>query len=209
MDEISETIMSNDDHEEPSNDDIDKEAKQDAAEENEKQANVIEMLKHGSENESKFWDVTFDGEDPGVADDFVLNFVDCSFLVGEPLLKNDFLDDMILLVKKHDHYNIIGNIKEIVDDAGINQTDKNIYAILGILKNGLRVGFLIGNLVENGQDLWHIAAIWPDEFADQVRLNQDAFQNALFMFLDKPEDFARVDIIVPITKKASRVNFSI
>ena len=162
-----------------------------------------------SDDDANFWDVTFDGEDPGLSDDFVLNFVDCSFIVGEPLLKNDFLDDLILLVKKHEHYNIIGNIKEIIDDAGENQTDKNIYAILGILKNGLRIGFLIGNLIENGQDLWHIAAIWPDEFADEVRKNQDAFQNALFMFIDKPEEFTRVDIIVPITKKVARANLTI
>jgi hypothetical protein len=77
-----------------------------------------------SADEFSYWDVTFDGEDPGIADDFVLNFVDCSFLVGEPLLKNDFLDDMVMLMKKHDHYNIIGNIKEIIDDAGDIQTDK-------------------------------------------------------------------------------------
>jgi hypothetical protein len=143
-----------------------------------------------------YWDVTFDGEDSGVADDFVLNFVDCSFLVGEPLLKNDFLDDMVLLVKKHEHYNIIGNIKEIVDDAGDVQTDKNIYAMLGILKNGIRVGFLIGNLIENGQDFWHVAAVWPEEFAAKVRENQAIFQNALFLF-------------VPITKKSAHHNFSI
>ncbi|HME52386.1 MAG TPA: hypothetical protein VKM55_09230 [Candidatus Lokiarchaeia archaeon] len=202
--------MSDDNHDELNHDSIEKESRTNAGDEKFKQKSFDEELSHDFINgEEKYWDVTFDGEDPGVADDFVLNFVDCSFLVGEPLLKNDFLDDMILLVKKHDHYNIIGNIKEIVDDSGAIQTDKNIYAILGILKNGLRIGFLIGNLIENGQDLWHIAAIWPDEFADQVKINQDVFQNALFMFLDKPEDFARVDIIVPITKKMGRVNFSI
>ena len=162
-----------------------------------------------SDDEFSYWDVTFDGEDPGVADDFVLNFVDCSFLVGEPLLKNDFLDDMILHVKKHDNYNIIGNIKEIIDDAGENQTDKNIYAMLGILKNGLRVGFLIGNLIENGRDFWHVAAIWPDEFAAKVIESQEVFQNALFLFVDQPEAWSRVDLIVPITKKASHVDFSI
>jgi hypothetical protein len=159
--------------------------------------------------ENAYWDVTFDGEDSGAADDFVLNFVDCSFLVGEPLLKNDFLDDMVLLVKKHGHYNIIGNIKEIIDDAGEIQTDKNIYAMLGILKNGLRVGFLLGNLIENGQDFWHVAAVWPDEFADKVRENQEVFQNALFLFISDPDVWSRVDLIVPLTKKSQHHNFSI
>ncbi len=156
-----------------------------------------------------YWDVTFDGEDAGLADDFVLNFVDCSFLVGEPLLKNDFLDDMVMLVKKHDHYNIIGNIKEIIDDAGDIQTDKNIYAMLGILKNGLRVGFLLGNLIENGKDFWHVGAIWPEEFARKVKNNQAVFQNALFLFIDDPNVWSRVDIIVPLTKKSQHHNFSI
>jgi hypothetical protein len=160
-------------------------------------------------DEFSYWDVTFDGEDPGLSDDFVLNFVDSSFLVGEPLLKNNFLDDIIILVKKHDHYNIIGNIKEIIDDAGEIQTDKNIYAILGILKNGLRVGFLLGNLIENGQDFWHVAAIWPEEFAEKVIEDQAVFQNALMLFIDKPEIWTRVDVIVPITKKTHQHNFSI
>ncbi|NMC04253.1 MAG: hypothetical protein GYA24_03530 [Candidatus Lokiarchaeota archaeon] len=159
--------------------------------------------------EFTYWDVTFDGEDPGLADDFVLNFVDCSFLVGEPLLKNDFLDDVVMLVKKHDHYNIIGNIKEIVDDAGEIQTDKNIYALLGILKNGLRVGFLLGNLIENGKDFWHVAAIWPEEFAQKVRGNQNVFQNALFLFIDNPDAWSRVDLIVPLTKKSQRIDYNI
>ncbi len=161
------------------------------------------------DDEFSYWDVTFDGEDPGVADDFVLNFVDCSFLVGEPLLKNDYLDDMVLLVKKHSHYNIIGNIKEIIDDAGDIQTDKNIYAMLGILKNGLRVGFLLGNLIENGQDFWHVAAVWPEEFAVKVKENQAVFQNALFLLIDDPNAWSRVDLIVPLTKKSAHHNFSI
>nr|MDO8114668.1 hypothetical protein [Candidatus Sigynarchaeota archaeon] len=181
-----------------------------------KKKEEIEELKDAEDEEEEdrdkefmYWDVTFDGEDPGVADDFVLNFIDCSFLVGEPLLRNDFLDDLILHVKKHDNYNVIGNIKEVIDDAGENQTDKNIYAMLGILKNGLRVGFLLGNLIENGHDLWHIAAVWPEEFAMKVRQNQEVFQNALYMFIDKPEEWSRVDLIVPISKKSSSVNFSI
>jgi len=160
-------------------------------------------------DEFAYWDITFDGEDPGMSDDFVLNFVDCSFLVGEPLLKSDYLDDMVLLVKKHEHYNIIGNIKEIVDDAGDVQTDKNIYAILGIAKNGLRVGFLLGNLIENGQDFWHVAAVWPEEFAEKVKQNPAVFQNALFLFIDDPDAWSRVDLIVPITKKNQHHNFSI
>ncbi len=153
-----------------------------------------------SDEEFSYWDVTFDGENPGVADDFVLNFVDCSFLVGEPLLKNDYLDDMVMLVKKHEHYNIIGNIKEIIDDAGDIQTDKNIYAMLGIL---------LGNLIENGQDFWHVAAVWPEEFALKVKENQAVFQNALFLLIDNPDAWTRVDLIVPLTKKSQRHNFSI
>lgn len=202
--------MSNNDQEESKHDVIDEELKHEVDKERATQVSRYKepMQDHAGE-ETRFWDVTFEGEDPGLADDFVLNFVDCSFLVGEPLLKNEFLDEMVILVKKYDHYNIIGNIKEVIDDAGANQTDKNIYAILGILKNGLRIGFLIGNLIENGQDLWHIAAIWPEEFADRVKINQDVFQNALFMFIDKPEEFSRVDIIVPISKKMTRANFSI
>ncbi len=157
-------------------------------------------------NEFSYWDVTFDGEDPGAADDFVLNFVDCSFLVGEPLLKNEFIDDLILLVKKEDNYNVIGNIKEIVDDTGSDQSDKNIYAMLGIMKNGLRVGFLLGNLIEDGKDFWHVAAIWPDEFATSVIENQDVFQNALFAFIARPGDWSRVDVIIPINKKTRHID---
>lgn len=149
-----------------------------------------------------YWDVTFDGNTPGVADDFTLHFVDCSNIVGEPLLKNMFLDDLIGFMKNKGvtHYTINGNIKHILDDNGEDQSDKNIYALLGILKNGLRVGFLLGNIIEDGEDFWHVAAVWPEEFARSVLDDQKSFHNALFLFIDDPGAWLRVDLIVPIEK---------
>ena len=150
---------------------------------------------------NSFWHIIFDGEDPGSSDDFSLEFMDCSFLVGEPLLKNDYLQDLISLVKKHDHYNIIGNIKKITDDLGEDQTDKNIYALLGIMKNGLRVGFLLGNVIDGELNYWHVAALWPEEFALNVIADQELFKLALLTFVEKPDEWARVDLIIPIAKK--------
>ncbi|MHA1998177.1 MAG: hypothetical protein ACTSU9_08670 [Promethearchaeota archaeon] len=147
------------------------------------------------------WNVVFDGEDPGPSDDFSLKFIDCSTLVGEPLLNNLFIDDLIMLIKKEDHYNVIGNIKMIIDDGGADQSDKNIYALLGIMKNGLKLGFLLGNVIENESDLWHVAAIWPDEYAIQVLDDQNLFMKGLLLIIDKPEEWLRVDLITPLTKK--------
>ncbi|MFX0100160.1 MAG: hypothetical protein ACFFCS_11315 [Candidatus Hodarchaeota archaeon] len=151
--------------------------------------------------DQSYWHIIFDGEDPGPSDDFALEFMDCSFLVGEPLLKNDFLEDLISLVKKHEQYNIIGNIKKINDDLGENQTDKNIYALLGIMNNGLRIGFLLGNVIDGEINYWHVAALWPEEFALNVIKDQDLFKLALMSFLEKPDEWARVDLIIPISKK--------
>lgn len=159
--------------------------------------------------ELEYWHVVFDGEDPGPSDDFMLNFVDCSDLVGEPLLNNNFIDDLILHIKKHEHYNIIGNIKNISDDNDEDQSDKNIYALLGILKNGLKVGFLLGNIILEEKDLWHVAAIWPTDFALEVIKDQSVFQNALLLVIDDPDQWIRVDLITPITKKASTSNITI
>jgi hypothetical protein len=162
------------------------------------------------EEEFAIWDVTFEGEKPGTADDFVLSFVDSSFLVGEPLLTNQFVDDLVLITKQTDHYNIIGNIKEIIDDEGVNQSDKNIYAILGILNNGLRIGFLIGNVIENSQDFWHVAAVWPEGLARKVLENPEVFRTALLLLVDQPETWARVDIIIPISgMHSSHINLTI
>ena len=160
--------------------------------------------------EFAYWDVTFEGEHPGAADDFVLSFIDSSFLVGEPLLTNQFIEDLVLITKQNDHYNIIGNIKEIIDDEGIDQSDKNIYAVLGILKNGLRIGFLIGNVVESSQDFWHIAAVWPEALAKKVLENPEVFKTALLLLVDQPEEWVRVDIIIPISgMHMSHINLTI
>lgn len=152
-------------------------------------------------SEHGFWSIIFDGEDPGPSDDFALEFMDCSFLVGEPLLKNDFLEDLILLVKEQDQYNIIGNIKKINDDLGEDQTDKNIYALLGIMNNGLRLGFLLGNVIDGETNYWHVAALWPENFALNVIKDQAIFKSALLSFVKKPDEWARVDLIIPISKK--------
>ncbi|MHA1848976.1 MAG: hypothetical protein ACTSYS_09655 [Promethearchaeota archaeon] len=156
-----------------------------------------------------YWDVIFDGGDPGPSDDFSLKFVDGSALIGEPLLKNEFLDDLIFLIKKYDHYNVIGNIKKIIDDAGDDQSDKNIYALLGILKNELKVGFLLGNVTENELDFWHVAAVWPEDFAVEIVKNQEIFKNALLLILDKPDEWSRVDLITPVYKKTRTSNITI
>lgn len=170
------------------------------------------MSKDSETDEFAWWDVTFEGESPGSADDFVLSFVDSSFLVGEPLLTNEFIDDLVLITKQTDHYNIIGNIKEIIDDEGVNQSDKNICAILGILRNGLRIGFLIGNVIVDNQDFWHIAAVWPEGLARKVVENPEVFKTALLLLVDQPEEWARVDIIIPLTGNGMRgthINLSI
>jgi len=152
-------------------------------------------------SEHSYWNIIFDGEDPGPSDDFALEFMDCSFLVGEPLLKNEYLEDLISLVKKNEQYNIIGNIKKIHDDLGEDQTDKNIYALLGIMNNGLRIGFLLGNVIDGDINYWHVAALWPEEFALNVMDDQEIFKNALMAFVEKPDEWSRVDLIIPISKK--------
>lgn len=156
-----------------------------------------------------YWNIIFDGEDPGPSDDFSLKFVDCSSIVGEPLLKHSFMDDLILHIKRHQHYNVIGNIKKIIDDGGDDQSDRNIYALLGILKNGLRLGFLLGNVMENEMDLWHVAAVWPDEFALQVLKDQEIFRKGLLLIIDQPSTWARIDLITPLTKKTRTSHITI
>ncbi|MGQ4891646.1 MAG: hypothetical protein ACP6IP_04055 [Candidatus Njordarchaeia archaeon] len=147
---------------------------------------------------SKIWKVTFEGEDPGPADDFNLDFIDMNETIGSYLaLKKEALDILEKLMKEKENYNVIGNIKDVSIPIPENIPIGAFFALLGIDKEELRFGFLL----LMGKDELLLVGIWPEPFVDAVKENTNIMNAVVGSMLEQPENWRRVDLILPIEEK--------
>lgn len=146
------------------------------------------------------WEVKFDGADPGPSDDFVLKFMRIEDVLNEEdrfTLVDKYVADIVGLVKSNDHYNVIGNLKEIVSPTGEDLTRRKIWAFMGVhtgTGNELKIGSL---LAQYKDDSWGILGLWPDPFAAAVKEDITILKGLLMAFIEKPGDWERVDIVQP------------
>mgnify|MGYP000073557020 CR=1 FL=1 len=141
------------------------------------------------------WRVTFEGEEPGSADDFVLTFIDIRDIIGSYIgVKEKVMQILAELIEKHDNYHAIGNIKDIGVPEGEEIELESTWALLGIDKNELRFGFLF---ITTEQGIMLIG-IWPGAYAEAVRENDRLLGGVIAAMLDRPDNWRRVDVILPI-----------
>jgi len=141
------------------------------------------------------WCVTFEGEEPGLADDFVLTFIDIRDIIGGYIgVKEKVMQILAELIEKHDNYHAIGNIKDIGVPEGEEIELESTWALLGIDKNELRFGCLF---ITTEQGIVLIG-IWPRAYAEAVRENDRLLGGVIAAMLDRPDNWRRVDVILPI-----------
>ncbi|MCD6515721.1 MAG: hypothetical protein J7L07_12415 [Candidatus Odinarchaeota archaeon] len=144
---------------------------------------------------SRIWKVVFEGEEPGVADDFELSFVDVRDVIGRFLgVKREAMNKITENIKNEEKYSAIGNIKEVVSPEGEELSLGGFIALLGIDKNDLKFGFLFA-FIENEAML---IAIWPEPFADAIKENENILGGVIYYMVEKPDNWKRVDLILPI-----------
>ncbi len=141
------------------------------------------------------WHVTFEGEEPGTADDFILTFTDMKEVVGNYLgLKEVVMKTLANLIKAHQNYSAIGNIKEIQPPPGEQVNIRGVWALLGIDKEGLRFGFLFVAMREGSI----LVGVWPKPYAEAVKQNERLLGGVINSMLRDPDNWRRVDVILPL-----------
>jgi len=147
---------------------------------------------------TRTWRVIFEGEEAGAADDFELDFYDIRDILNKDFigLKKEAIDIIKGKIKTEENYHAIGNIKEIIGPEGEDIVEERFLALLGIDKNELRFGFLFA-FVEEGILL---VAVWPKVYADAVRDNERLLSGVIYYMVERPDNWRRVDMVLPISK---------
>lgn len=147
-----------------------------------------------------YWQVTFDGADPGPSDDFIINFVKIDDILPESerfTLVDKFVSDLVTHAESKSHYNVIGNLKDIKSPTGEDFSKRKIWAFLGVhtgTGTTLKVGCL---LAQYQDDSWGILGLWPDPFSGAVKDDPNILKGFLMAFVESPDDWERVDIVQP------------
>ena len=146
----------------------------------------------------RVWKIIFEGESPGIADDFELDFQDIrDILKGEFIgLKPEVLDIIKEKISSEENYHATGNIKEIISPEGEEISKDQFIALLGIDKKGLKFGFLLAFTSEGIL----VVAVWPKGYADAIKSNEKLLGGVIYYLVDRPANWERVDVILPIKK---------
>ena len=141
------------------------------------------------------WKVTFEGEEPGTADDFILSFTDMRDVVGNFwALKEKVIELLAELVDRHENYHAIGNIKDVAT-PGEEEVDVGaVWALLGIDKDDLRFGFLLVAIKEGTL----LVGLWPEPYAEAAKENSRLIGGVIAAMLERPDNWKRVDVVLPI-----------
>lgn len=143
---------------------------------------------------AKNWVVTFEGEKPGPADDFSLEFIDTREALGSYIeFKPIFMEKIVELVNNEKHYNPIKNIKKIESPEIAELDIKNFWVILGTDNEGRKIGLLLANLEEEKQLL---CGIWPPPFVEAIKENREIFDAFIGALIEKPEFWREVWAVI-------------
>ena len=154
----------------------------------------------------KNWTVVIDGSktsDEPV--DFDFSFIDVTSVLGPTkiaIISQDLLEDLIHNVKTKSHYNVVRALKKVKSPQGQEQKVDRFYAIFGITKSGIPLAVLL-RLTETKTLL--LVGVWPPEFAQECKDNNDLLDRALSGFAANPDSWKRVDFLVP--QKRDDVNY--
>ena len=147
------------------------------------------------------WMVVIDGSRTSEeAVDFDFSFTDVTRVLGPTkvaVISQELLEDLIHNIKTNSHYNAVRALKKVRSPEGRDLETDKFYAIFGITKSGIKLGFLL-KLTETKTLL--LVGLWPPEFAQECKENSEFIDRALSALGASPESWERVDFLVPPKK---------
>ena len=151
---------------------------------------------------NKKWIVVIDGSRTSEeAIDFDFSFTDVTKILGPTkvaVISQELLEDLIHNIKTKGHYNAVRALKKIRSPSGQELKIDNFYAVFGITKGGIKLGFLL-RLTETKTLL--LVGIWPTDFAKECKENNEFLDRALSALGAAPDSWERVDFLVPPKKE--------
>ncbi len=144
------------------------------------------------------WSIIFEGPTKGVADDFTLAFSDVREIFGNYVgFQSEVYKELLSNFNKFEHYHAVGNIKKVMSPEQEDFSDRPIVALLGIDKNELKFGILL----YLGETDTIILGLWPKQFFNAVKEDENILVGTLVAFLRAPDNWKRVDLITSQTQE--------
>ncbi|MEX0568569.1 MAG: hypothetical protein Q6363_005325 [Candidatus Njordarchaeota archaeon] len=138
------------------------------------------------------WVVLFEGDKPGPADDFELEFTDIIEVLGEiPIYKKLLFDKLIDSIKQNENYYVWENIKDIKPPEEVPFGLDNYFIVLAVDKEELRFGILMVLY----QEKVIVGGLWPSELAEAVKEDHDILDAVLYTVLEKPENWKELVVV--------------
>lgn len=138
------------------------------------------------------WVVLFEGEKPGPADDFSLDFVDIIEVLGEiPVYKRMVFDRLVRNIKMHENYKHFENIKDITPPEKVPFSLQSYFILLGIDDEGLKYGLLMILL----EDRVVLGGIWPEALAEAIKSDPKILDGLIYAFMERPSNWKEVIIV--------------
>jgi len=142
----------------------------------------------------QFWNISLNETVSNITDGKTIEFIDVkgiydSYVGFERSVFNELLENF----NKFENYKSKNVINEVKSPEGEDLSDRPILMLVGLDKNDLRFGML---LYLSDEDVV-ILGLWPEQFFDAVKSDENVLIGALVAFLKAPENWKLVHLGLP------------
>ncbi len=123
-----------------------------------------------------------------------LEFIDVRQIYNNYVgFEKSVFDELLENFNKYDNYESENKILGIISPEGENLSDRPILILIGLDKNNLKFGMLL----YLGEEDTIILGLWPEQFFEAVKSDENVLIGAIVAFLKAPENWKLVKMVLP------------
>ncbi len=121
--------------------------------------------------------------------DVTLSFFAADRLIGEVVFSERFLFDVGQMIQKKSAYHLNETLRNVRLPSGQGVEGQFLFIVAKSLKENLDFGVLFNRLDSGG---YHIIGLWPRDFAEICKQDNEVFEFLMFRLINTPEFFGKV-----------------
>ncbi|MHA1687622.1 MAG: hypothetical protein ACTSYD_14660 [Candidatus Heimdallarchaeaceae archaeon] len=144
--------------------------------------------------QQKVWSCTIETiNKENIPEKVQLDFGDYDNLANQSfVLKKEYFEEFIEKIKAQENYSITGGLVEIISPDGKDFSKHSFFAILGVDKDNLLLGILIGELQDSS---FKVVGYYPKELGVEYDENPNIIKNLAILLLKQDEMWEFVNLV--------------
>lgn len=126
--------------------------------------------------------------------DVSLSFFSADRLIGEVIFSERYLFDIGQMIQKKADYHLNETLRDVRLPSGQALEGTFVFIVAKSFKENLDFGVLFNRLESGG---YHIVGLWPRDFAEICKQDQEVFEFLMFRLINTPEFFSKVTLYQP------------